>query len=111
MIHQGLIVLLCNDTHLVDAGIHHVGQGKVHQAVAPAIGNRSHYSVLGELTHPLFMYIGKQNADYVIAAHHFATSSASIIALGGTVEPAGSLQPGPITATPQSSLFSISSGR
>src|SRR5699024_7125364 len=88
-----------------------VGKGEVHQAVAPAVGDGGHHPVLCQFSHALLVHIGKEDADHIITTHHLFSSSASIMALGGTTVPGAILHPGPMTATPQSSLFSISSGR
>src|SRR5699024_1554573 len=81
------------------------------QTVTAANGDRSQRAVLGQFADTLVMDICKQNSQNIISDHHFATSSASIIALGGTTVPGSSTQPAPRTATPHSSLFSTSSGR
>src|SRR5699024_4838914 len=38
MIHQGLVVILCDDSDVPDAGVGHIGQGEVDLAVPSAVG-------------------------------------------------------------------------
>ena len=38
MVHQGLVVVLRDDADMTDAGIGHIGQGKVDLTVAAAVG-------------------------------------------------------------------------
>ena len=62
MVDEGLVLVLHQDTDAVDAGVYHVGQHEVHDAVASAPLNRSHRAVLGQLAQIVIVIKCNNNA-------------------------------------------------
>ena len=67
MIHQGLVVILCDDSDVPDAGVGHIGQGEVDLAVPPAVGQGCDGTFVGQLAQRAVVNIGKDNAH---SFHH-----------------------------------------
>ena len=62
VVHQGLVVIFCDNADVADLGVCHVGQGKVDLAVAAAERDGGRGSLTGQLTHVVVVDIGENNA-------------------------------------------------
>ena len=62
VIHQRLIVILCDDADALDAGVCHVGEHEVHLAVAAPERDGGRGAHRGQLAHVIVVDIGKNDA-------------------------------------------------
>ena len=84
VVQQRLIIGVDDESHIGDAGIYHIGEHEIHDAVAPAIGDGAGVPVLGELPELRIGAVGKD--DPVQLVGHFTAPPFTfrvIMALGG----------------------------
>ena len=94
VIHQGLVIIFCDNADVADLGVCHVGQGKVDLAVAAAERDGGRGPLAGELAHVVVIDIGENNAhcfhvgillSYTIAPASITVPSAMILSLPMTL--------------------------
>ena len=69
VVHQGVVVLLDQHAHVEDAGVDHIGQREVHQAVTSAEGDGGHVPVLSEGVQRVGVQIRKDNTSHFHGGH------------------------------------------
>ena len=62
VVHQGLVVVMCDDVDVVDVGVDHIRQRKVDEAVPTTEGNGRDGPVPGQLRDIMVVNVGKYNA-------------------------------------------------
>ena len=72
MIQHTLILILQNNAHIGHAGIDHIGDGKVHNAVAGRIGDRICHTLLHQRLQFRAFAVGKN--DTMHPGHFLSTS-------------------------------------
>ena len=75
MIHQRIIILLCNYTDLSNTRINHSRKREINQTIFSAERNTCHCSRLGEFRERLLVHIGEDQTQYISHTCHIKQSS------------------------------------
>ena len=69
VIHQGVVVLGGQHAHVGDAGVDHIGQHEIHQAVTPAEGDGGHIAVVSKGAELTGVHLRENNTSHVHGGH------------------------------------------
>ena len=102
VVEEALVPAVEHHAHVLDPGVHQVGEDEVHAAVAPAEGQRRRRPLLRQFIELVALFIGENDA---VQFPHFARSSPRLFSMipAFTFRPGATSHSGARTARPQAS--------
>ena len=102
VVKEALVAAVEHHAHVLDPGVHEVGEDEVHAAVAPAEGQGRRRPLLRQFIELVALLIGENDA---VQFPHFARSSPLLFSIfpAGTTRPGATSHSGARTARPQAS--------